>query len=561
MRIKTGILLTIIFSININIFAQDVPVSFRNEAIYDFLDELANNGYITINSAVKPFTNSFILQSLNKAEKIRDQLSPRQQKELDFYLRQYQFIGVKGKNSYTDSKKGNVISRDPYLNLGFLPPGLHYKDSSFTFSIRPIWGIREYVGGSRDVMYTWGGAEAWGSIGNISIYANLRDNYQTEILSKPTYFTQSEGGNYKSDVTNPKGGDYSEMRGGVVWGWKWGSLGLVKDQIQWGTNYHGATIFSGRTPSFAMVKLYMKPVEWFELNYYHGWLVSEVVDSSRSYTTTNGDFRTVFRDKYIAANIMTFLPVRGISFSLGNSIIYSDIKVQPAFLIPVMFFKSIDHTLNHDVENENSQMFFDLSVRRIKNLHLYSTIFFDEFSITRITTRKRHNFVSQKYGARLSNWPIRNTAITLEYTLTNPLVYKHRVPTTTFETNKFNLGNYLRDNSDEIYGAIDIKPFRGFLIRAEVTYARHGNEYPYLTAPNVDELPIMKDITWQNITLSLTGRWEFIHDSWLLLSAAQSNIRGFDVDGHTAQYYLDLYTPKSFQGKNLIITAGLNFGF
>ena len=356
------------------------------------------------------------------------------------------------------------------------------------------------------------------------------------------------------------------MRGGIVWGWKWGSIGLVKDQIQWGTNYHGSTIFSGRTPSFAMIKLYMKPVEWFELNYYHGWLVSEVVDSSRSYTTTGGDFRTVFRDKYIAANIMTFLPTRGLAISVGNSIIYSDIKVQPAYLIPVMFFKSIDHTLNHDIENQNSQMFLDFSIRRIKNLHLYSTIFFDEFSITRVKTHSRHNFVSQKYGGRLSNWPIRNTAITLEYTLTNPVVYKHRVPTTTFETNQFNLGHYLRDNSDEIYGAIDFRPFRGLLIRGEVIYARHGNEYAYTTGVMADELPIMKDITWQNTTYSLTGRWEFIHDSWLFLSVAQSNIQGFNVDSdnglyHTAQDYLDLYTPKSFQGKNLIVTGGLNFGF
>jgi len=545
----------------ITAYGQDAPVSFRNEAIYDFLDELATNHFITLNSAVKPFTNSYILQCLIEAEKSKEQLTKRQQKELDFYLRQYRFIGEKGKNSYTESKRGNLITKEPNFNLGFLPPGLHYKDSLFTFSLKPIWGIREYVLGSNKIMHTWGGAEAWGSIGQISIYASLRDNSQSEMLAKSSYFTQSEGGNYKTSLYSGSGGDYSEMRGGVVYGWKWGSIGLVKDQVEWGTNYHGASIFSGRTPSFAMIKLNLKPVYWFELNYYHGWLVSEVIDSSRSYTTSGGEFRAVFRDKYIAANLMTFIPFKGISFSFGNSIVYSDMKVQPAYLIPVMFYKSIDHTLNHDIENQNSQMFFDLSVRRIKNLHLYSTIFVDEFSVTRVFNPKRHNFISQKYGFRLSNWLIPNTALTFEYTKSNPLTYKHHVPTTTFETNQFNLGWYLRDNSDEIYAAIDVKPFRGFLIRGDVTYARHGNEYAYTTAPNEDELPFMKDVTWQNLTISLTGRWEFIHDSWLYLNVAQSNIKGFDVDGKTAQYYLDLYTPRTFQGKNLIVTAGLNFGF
>lgn len=546
---------------SINAFAQDSPVSFRNEGIYDFLDEMANGQIISLNSAAKPYSTKYIVSCLLEAEKRNAELNKRQQKELAFYLRQYQIYDDKSTNPYTKSKKGNLITNSPTLNLGFLPPGLHYKDSLFTFTLKPIWGIREYVGGSKNIMHTWGGAEAMGSIGRVSIYASLRDNYQTEILATNTYFTLNEGGNYKSDATNPTGGDFSEMRGGVIYGWGWGSFGLVKDQVQWGTNYHGASIFSGRNPSFAMLKLQLKPVKWFELNYIHGWLVSGVVDSSRSYTSTTGDFRTVFRDKYIAANLMTFIPFRDISLSVGNSIIYSDIKVQPAYLIPIMFFKSIDHTLNHNIDNQNSQMFLDLSIRRINHLHLYGTIFIDEFSITRINDSKRHNFIGQKYGTRLSNWPIPNTSFTLEYTRTNPAVYKHRVPTTTFETNKFNLGHYLRDNSDEIYGAIDVKPFRGLLFRGDVTYARHGNEYAYTTGSVADEFPVLKDITWKNVTISLTCRWEFIHDSWLFLNVAKSEIQGYDVDGKTAQYYLDLYTPKSFQGKNTVITSGLNFGF
>jgi len=558
---KKKILLFLLVCLYIFSSAQETPISFRNEGIYDFLDELANIHIITINSAVKPYSNGFIYTCLANAEKQNEKLNPRQQKELTFYLRQYSILSADAKNPYTNSKRGNLITRSPKLNLGILPPGLHYKDSLFTFSIKPIWGIREYSVGGKSIRHTWGGAEAWGCIKNFTVYASLRDNSQTEILANPTYFTQQEGGNYKTAPTNKTGGDYSEMRGGVVYGWKWGSIGLVKDQVQWGTNYHGSNIFSGRTPSFGMIKLQMKPVRWFELNYFHGWLISEVVDSTRSYTTSNGDYRAVYRDKYIAANLMTFTPLKDISFSVGNSIVYSDMNVQPVYLIPVMFYKSIDHTLNHNIDNQNSQMFFDLSIRRIKNLHLYSSFFIDDFSVIRVGNSKRHNFISQKYGSRLSNWPIRNMAITLEYTKTNPVVYKHRVEATTFETNKFNLGHYLRDNSDEIYGVVEVRPFRGFLLRGEVTYARHGNEYAYTNGNEAELLPFMKNVTWQNLTVSFTSRWEFIHDSWLYLNVAQSDIKGYNIDGHTAQEYLDLYTPKSFQGKNTIITAGLNFGF
>ncbi len=558
---RKTILLSLFAFIAIFSKAQEIPVHFNNAGIYEFLDELGTLGYVSINSAVKPYSGKFIYLTLIEVQKKQDELSQRQKKDLAFYLKQYAFFADSSYNPYTGSKKGNLVNREPSLNIGLLPYGLHYKDSVFAFSIRPIWGIREYVGGAENIMHTWGGAEAWGFIGGFSIYGSLRDNYQTEILASPSYFNQSEGGNYKIGVQGRKGGDYSEMRGGITYGWKWGSVGLVKDHIQWGTYYHGATIFSGRTPSYPMIKLQFKPVKWFELNYIHGWLVSEVIDSSRSYTTTNGDFRAVYRDKYIAANLLTFYPLRGISFSVGNSIVYSDTKVQPAYLIPVMFFKSIDHTLNNKIDNQNSQMFFDLSIKRVRGLHLYSTVFIDEFSVTRVTDSKRQNFISLKGGARLSNWPVRNISLTAEYTRVNPIVYKHRVPATTFETNNFNLGYYLRDNSEEIYFALDFKPLRGLLFRGEYFVAKHGNEYAYTDGREAERLPFMESVTWRNTSIILTASWEFIHDSWLYLSATQSNIKGYDVDGKTAQEYLDLYTPKSFQGKNTIISAGLNFGF
>ncbi|MGE0078446.1 MAG: hypothetical protein AB7S48_11345 [Bacteroidales bacterium] len=557
---RKTVLLLLLASIITLAKAQDIPVHSNNSGIYEFLDEMAAYGYINPNAAVKPYSAKFIYTCLEEANRSIELLTKRQRKELNFYLRQYSIFADGNENPYTKDRKGNIITRER-LNLGFYPYGLHYKDSLFAFSIRPIWGIREYTGGADNIMHTWGGAEAWGYVGRFAIYGSLRDNYQTEILAKPTYFTQSEGGNYKVNVQGREGGDYSEMRGGVTYNWRWGSIGLVKDHVQWGTNYHGSTILSGRTPSFGMIKLQMKPVDWFELNYIHGWLISEVVDSSRSYTTSNGDFRAVYRDKYIAANLLTFYPFRGIGLSVGNSIVYSDSHIQPAYLIPIMFYKSIDHTLNHNIDNQNSQMFIDLSIRRIKDLHLYGTIFIDEFSVTRVSDPDRQNFLSFKGGARLSNWPIPNVTLTAEYTRVNPIVYKHRVETTTFETNKFNLGYYLRDNSEEIYLAAEAKPFRGFTIKGEFFVAKHGNEYAYTDGNEAELLPYMQDVTWKNTTMSLTTRWEFIHDSWLFLSVTNSDIKGYDVDGKTAQYYLDLYTPKSFQGKNTIICAGLNFGF
>ena len=97
--------------------------------------------------------------------------------------------------------------------------------------------------------HRWGGLDAFAYIGkHWGLYANLRDNNETENISGPDYFTLREGGAYK-------GLDYSEMRGGITYSWKWGSFGIVKDHLEWGNNYHGAMILSDRAPSFAQIKL------------------------------------------------------------------------------------------------------------------------------------------------------------------------------------------------------------------------------------------------------------------------------------------------------------------
>jgi hypothetical protein len=40
-----------------------------------------------------------------------------------------------------------------------------------------------------------------------------------------------------------------------------------------------------------------------------------------------------------------------------------------------------------------------------------------------------------------------------------------------------------------------------------------------------------------------------------------SNVKGYDVDGHTALYYLDKFTPDFFQGKKNTVMVRVNIGF
>ncbi len=537
--------------------AQTVYQDISKNSIYDFLDELANDKVIEVNSVVKPYSREFIYQSLVKAKKKKSMLSKRQLEEVDFFLLDY---GLDFEENFPARKPNIDFLKKKEVLAAINPVGIHYKDKKFTFSIRPIWGIRYYAKANKTIFHRWGGLEAYATIGeHWGFYSSLRDNNQSLLIASPDFFNQEKGGVYKAG-RNEDGshkGDYSEARGGVTYSNEWGSLGLVKDYLTWGNNYHGSNILNDKAPSFPQIKVYLHPVDWFEFNYFHAFLVSQVVDSSRSYYyphNTGQRFRPVYRPKFMAANIFTVKPWKGLAFSFGNSIIYSDKGFQLAYLIPVMFFKSIDHTINANIDNENSQIFFDLSSRQIKHLHLYASFFIDEFKISRISTPDEHNFWSEKIGFRISDLFVKNYSLTFEYTKTMPIVYNHRVPSLTFASNLFSLGHYLKDNSREFYAEATYKPLRGLYLKAYYLLAQHGEDYSYVLDHELTRRPFLEKVMWEEKNMGISVRYEVFNDVFVFASYGISDIHG---DSTSVQRH----TPEFFIGKNNIISYGFNMGF
>lgn len=553
---------TLIFIISA-LFAsgQTVYEHISRTPVYDLLDELATEKVISVNSVVKPYSRTFIAESLQKALEQQDALTKRQVKDIEFYLKDYR---LELEYNTTGMKPGNIFPEKDHIATSLNPVGVHYRDSLFALSVRPVWGFHWFSNGTGNAWHRWGGLEGFGYISdNLGLYTSLRDNRESEWLSEPQYFVQRQGVPVKGAPDQAV--DFSEARGGLMVSWNWGTVGVVKDHFTWGNSYYGSNIFSGRTPSFAHIKLHLKPVRWFEFNYIHGWLVSEVVDSSRSYW--DGDtYREVFHNKFIAANLFTFIPVKHLNISFGNSIVYSDIGVQAAYLVPFLFYKSVDHTLNSTANNtgQNSQMFLDISSRNIKHLHLYLTLFIDELSIARIKEKNAHNFISYKGGFRLSNWPVKNLSLITEYTYTLPMTYQHNLSTTTFESNSYNLGHYMRDNSHDLYLALRYKPVRGFTIDAFYNFAQHGDDEKYGEYVPADEVPVLETITWQKSVLGFKGRYEVVNNAYVFAGIVYSDIRGMkELEGSRSVVpdYLEMFTPSLFRGINTTFEAGFNIGF
>ena len=509
--------------------SQNVYQHISNKSIYGFIDELANLHLTDVNSVIKPYSRMDIALALSEALGDSANLNNRQIEEINFYLKDYN-------KELIASKKFNKR-----LDL------FYYRDSLFALSVNPVLGYQFWNNKNGSVYHRWNGGEVFGYLGkHWGFYASLRDNYESEILTDTAWLVNRQGGAYK-------GNEYSEMRGGITYSWKWGTAALIKDHIEWGNNYYGPNIISAKAPSFAMFKLNLKPVNWFEFNYFHAWLVSEVVDSLRSYTYASAN-REVFHPKYMAANMFTFIPLERLNISFGNSIIYSDVGIHPAYFMPVFFYKSADHTYNGvtNTTGQNAQMFFDISTRQIRKLHIYGTWFLDALTISEIFNKDEHsNHWSYKMGIRGTDL-IKNIIVTFEYTRTNPLAYKNDLITTRFESNTYNLGHYLRDNSDEIFFGLKYRPLKNLSVDFNYMYARKGPDIPYIRDANIIlGRSFMESVEWENSTFSLGARYQIINDCFLFIELINSNITG----------NVQRYTPEFLHGKNTTISFGANFGY
>jgi hypothetical protein len=136
------------------------------------------------------------------------------------------------------------------------------------------------------------------------------------------------------------------------------------------------------------------------------------------------------------------------------------------------------------------------------------------------------------------------------------MVYKHYIETTNFESNRYNMGSYMRDNARDLYLALGFKPLRGLHFNLAYIYAEKGPDYVDDRSGSTDilGLPFMEKVIWKKEAIELKCSYQLMNDGYLFLEYCYSNITGDQKD-------LDLYSPKFLQGKTNTISAGVNFGF
>lgn len=485
-----------------------------NSPIYNFLDRIADEGIINLNDEVKPYSRIQIAEYIKSAEGKIFELNKVEQDELYWYNEEY-------------AKELKVEKERWFL--------YKYSDSLFSIRVSPIGGYGISKTGNASGHTRWWGVNTYGTVSDwFGAFFSYRDIGQFgDNVDEKKDFTPERG--YYINAYPADGIEFSDVKGGINFNWKWGSASLIKDDIQWGHGKFGQLILSDKPESYPQIRLFLQPVSWIRFYYMHGWLNSLVLDSAFFYNAQPISIKPTFHQqyisKYIAANMLSISPIDKLDISIGNSVIYSG-NLRPEFFIPFLYYKVMDHNTGRgNIDDANGQIYFDISSRNLINYQIYSTVFIDAASIRGLLKGDFHEWwLGYTLGIKRVNLGIPNLDFTFEYTWISPWVYEHKYDTETYKNIGYTLGDWLGQNADQIRVQADYKPTRPLTISCYFQRLRKGGladiaitYYTNITEPFL-YAPVRKDYDF-----GINAEYEWLHDLFINVSYEYTNIQDQDL--------------------------------
>ncbi len=580
-------------SLSLSLSAQRIPQMIEYTEVYDFLEELTTDGVIETNAAVKPYTRDYIAARLMEAyEKLKiknEELNGgltygerRQLEDLQFYLQDFALECDTLPTYYSYGHKHVTQWKTAVSNLNLADPSLHIltKDKIFKMRVRPILGMDLSYNKKGLLTHRVYGAEIQMDIAHhVSIWGSIRDNSWDGTRLKESYFPTIYDQISGARVTKPQylnnlagvqykesnyGGDFSDSRGGIsLYAW-WGSIGIQRERVTWGDAQHCSNILSAHNPAVPMLTLQLTPCKWFQFDYFHAWLVSNVIDSTYYYAENYKEGVTKYNyrpaNKFMAANMFTFMPCKYIQFGFGNSIVYAERNVQAAYFIPIAFYKSLDHLLTKGMstENQNSQAFATITVRPTDHLRLYGSFFLDEFKLARLKkSNPQKNPISYLVGFNWSGWPVKGLALRGEFMRSYIATYVHSIAVLDYTSNSYQMGHYMGANAQSIWLQLSYRPTRSLRLTLDYTRDTKYTAYDYIRGDikNIISQTPFKNAIWKNDEISFRAVYEVFNNCYAHIDMAYNYARA----GNAAD--LEQYSPVYLQGKNLTMSCGLSFGF
>jgi hypothetical protein len=521
------------------------------EDVYNFLRRLSQKGIIEFDDLIRPLPRTYLSEKLSEADSLSSQLTSLERDELKFFLKDYYHERWLNKGNDKQTEHLNYFGFDPAERWRMFS----YGGDGFKLNANLILGAE--IGSVKDAKQThfWNGIYSYGYIYDFLGFSfDFRDNTESgTTIDKTKIFTPETGVNARTDLNTYNYAsdkmEYSEAKMMLSTGWNWGSIAAGKEFLEWGYGDNGLIVISQKSPSFPLIRLDVKPVEWLSFNYFHAWLSSDVIDSTTLYSTEMGGTRFLFREKFLASHTLTIKPTRGLDISLGESIVYAD-RLEILYLIPITFFRLADHYLSrqYNQAGSNAQFFASVSSKgHLKNTHLYGTLLIDELTLTGLfDPATQRNQVGFALGSSVTDLPFDNITLKLEYTKIYPYVYQHFISSTTYENASYMLGHWMNNNADQVYASLKYRFLRGLEAVVWTRYIRQGERADVTKQFDQPQPPFLSGLRTNYTYFGGQVKYEFMHDLFLraiyqyMKTSKQQEDLSF-VDESNQEFYFAVY--------------------
>lgn len=415
--------------------------------IYEYLESLSVRGIISFDFEVKPQSRIYIAETLVNAEKKINLMTDIDKSLLEFYLLDYSYEIKLIQNKNFDNRQPEFIVTESNMRLRFFEytgdDFAIFADPKLSYAIQSEAGKNLTIRKNGFSLYGYAN-KSWAF--SLSFFDNEESGTNLDIAKDLT----PERGTSVTKVQK-KSFEYDVVNASVAYQWSKGSVSIGKEYLKFGNGINTNIILGDKAPSFPFIRIDYKPVNWLRFFYFHGFLVSNVPDSTTfRYSPVPGRYSISDVSKFIAFHSLSFYPKDNISVTLGESIIYSD-KIQPVYFIPVIFFRVADHYLSRGNSSStgNAQLFADASYKNYNiKTKFYASLFIDELSFESIFKGGNLSAIGFTIGLENEDMLFNNSSIGIEYTRINPFVYMNSVQTQLFENDSYVLGGWTGSNGD-----------------------------------------------------------------------------------------------------------------
>lgn len=305
--------------------------------------------------------------------------------------------------------------------------------------------------------------------------------------------------------------------------WFYAGIGRETRTLGAGFNHHQ---FLGKNAPPLDALMVGARTKTFEYRYTHASMLSLPQDASGQIILP-GQTNSTGSDKFMPAKTLVmhraaFRPAWG-EIAVWESVIYQNRTFDLAYLNPLSFLKSVEHSLR---DRDNSAMGFDFTIRPMKHLILKGAYLLDDLIFSKIGSDYWSNKSAFSMGA-MYVMPAMN--ISLEYARVQPYTYSHFNVQNSMTSDGALITGSLRPNSDELSIGASIFHGHRYPIRILLAYQRHGaNEMGSINGkdtilvnhganplqakrPNDSEIaPFLGGILEESLRAQITGGFELI---------------------------------------------------